>query len=329
MDIRIDLKSPQLEYHPITKSEEKRINQVIRHWGQLKLLMSEIKFLTQIYQESNKVWPTNTIVYIGSAPGYHIPMLMKLFPHFRMILIDPCPFQIPGILTSPTTLTIPTSPTTPTSPTSPTSLGPYLINERATPELLSRLKSLNPILISDLRNVGNNDIENENCVLNDNLLQIDLVNAIDPLYALLKFRCCYIGTDTPTVSGEIHVQCWQGRSSSETRVFYRKTRDKGQIKLINNKIYENQLHYFNRIIRLSSYQQYPILTGNNIIDRSFDAKYHCDILKFYLELFSSSGSSPEIIEKLTSDIEINICSVGSQRTIQLSTYKKSSYISDT
>ncbi len=40
-----------------------------RHWGQLKLLLSEIEFLTPYY-ECNYL-----VVYAGAAPGVHVPIL--------------------------------------------------------------------------------------------------------------------------------------------------------------------------------------------------------------------------------------------------------------
>ena len=52
------------------------------HIGQRKLLLTEIQFLT------NK--KSGVVVYAGSAPGNHIPVLLKIFPNkFKWILIDP------------------------------------------------------------------------------------------------------------------------------------------------------------------------------------------------------------------------------------------------
>lgn len=57
------------------------------HWGQRKLLLSEIEFLT-LYSE-----PGITVVYAGAAPGTHIGYLSRLFPEVsRFVLVDPSPF---------------------------------------------------------------------------------------------------------------------------------------------------------------------------------------------------------------------------------------------
>jgi hypothetical protein len=57
------------------------------HWGQRKLLLSEIEFLTH-YAE-----PGITVVYAGAAPGTHIPYLAGLFPGVSFVLVDPNKFN--------------------------------------------------------------------------------------------------------------------------------------------------------------------------------------------------------------------------------------------
>jgi len=64
------------------------------HWGQLKLLLSEIQFLTRAFPKKNKVDLSNyTLVYVGAAPGNHINILFDLFPSLNFILIDKRPFN--------------------------------------------------------------------------------------------------------------------------------------------------------------------------------------------------------------------------------------------
>eukprot|EP01012_Entosiphon_sulcatum_P005660 TRINITY_DN1254_c0_g1_i4.p2 TRINITY_DN1254_c0_g1~~TRINITY_DN1254_c0_g1_i4.p2 ORF type:complete len:801 (+),score=102.49 TRINITY_DN1254_c0_g1_i4:5033-7435(+) len=59
------------------------------HCGQVKLLLSEIEFLTQ-----HCTGPDCLVLYAGAAPGIHIPYLASLFPHAKFELVDPAPFQI-------------------------------------------------------------------------------------------------------------------------------------------------------------------------------------------------------------------------------------------
>lgn len=50
------------------------------HWGQRKLLLSEIDFINRINnQNDNKLF--GLMIYAGSAPGGHLALLIELFPN--------------------------------------------------------------------------------------------------------------------------------------------------------------------------------------------------------------------------------------------------------
>ena len=60
------------------------------HWGQRKLLLTEIDFLTQtLSSKDDKI----DIIYAGSAHGTHIKILFDLFPNIRFHLYDPAIFD--------------------------------------------------------------------------------------------------------------------------------------------------------------------------------------------------------------------------------------------
>jgi len=71
------------------------------HWGQRKLMNSEVDYLNKLYQHLNinpkdgSDWRTKTInvVYPGSAPGRHSILLMEMFPHIIFYFWDPNPFD--------------------------------------------------------------------------------------------------------------------------------------------------------------------------------------------------------------------------------------------
>src|SRR5579872_1380700 len=79
--------SPQLPYHRRKDEVKKAV-----HWGQRKLLLSEIEFLT-LFWDPFKV-PKPVIVYAGAASGGHIPLLSMMFPAAELHLYDPSPFVI-------------------------------------------------------------------------------------------------------------------------------------------------------------------------------------------------------------------------------------------
>lgn len=66
------------------KDEEK----TVIHWGQRKLLLSEIEFLS-LYGDQAKV-----VVYAGAAPGTHIKALANMFPDHKFVLVDPANFTV-------------------------------------------------------------------------------------------------------------------------------------------------------------------------------------------------------------------------------------------
>lgn len=59
----------------------------IVHWGQRKLLMSEIQFLVDYASAGDLV------VYAGAAPGTHTEFLGSLFSDIFFLLVDPCDFS--------------------------------------------------------------------------------------------------------------------------------------------------------------------------------------------------------------------------------------------
>jgi hypothetical protein len=61
------------------------------HWGQRKLLLTEIDFLNQVMSDRNE---KIDIIYAGAAHGTHIPILFGFFPNIRLHLYDPAVFDM-------------------------------------------------------------------------------------------------------------------------------------------------------------------------------------------------------------------------------------------
>src|SRR3989337_580684 len=58
------------------------------HLGQLKLLITELMFLSKKSEKGNKV------VYVGAAEGYHTAKLADMFPQLTFELWDPGKFTV-------------------------------------------------------------------------------------------------------------------------------------------------------------------------------------------------------------------------------------------
>lgn len=209
--------------HELIYQEGASISKATVHHGQLKLLLSEIQFLTDIGMklDTNKI-----IVYAGAAPGNHIYELGKLFPKLKFVLVDPNDFALflddkkttsrmqktDDIIylrkTNPRT----SEPdNTANAPNVINSKSPkiskeedikwiidyiknseykfYLIQSYFDDNLAELLSALDPILISDIRTAtGKNDKPTDLDILYNLGQQYHWVHLIKPDYALLKFR---------------------------------------------------------------------------------------------------------------------------------------------
>lgn len=351
---------PELQYTAKTQVEKVSAKKRIRHWGQLKLLMSEIYFLLNVYKKENN-WPSKYVVYAGGAPGTHMSYLSKLFPDLCFILIDPRNFEFPKWFSDVSTNIkefTNIQDVLSDKETKIFTLKGYLTANENDNEIsihdsdayipASIFKELNPMFISDIRSISEEkdasfDTLSELSVLFDNLRHIDVLRLMDPCYSLIKFRCTYgkvfdnfdinnveqsyksnsyyddvlanfekYKIESPYPEGVIYLQCWQGMSSTETRLFVEKSNNTN-IKYYNNIKYENQLYHFNNKERLSEYKNYYI-TGDKSIDTSYDMTYHIYILKEYQKLFEEENQSlkdfsDELTNLITMDGKRNILTI--------------------
>ncbi len=82
---------PQRKYTPRKKNEDR----TVVHYGQRKLFLSEVEFLTNVTNAlSNKVNKKIVLIYAGAAPGNHIDLLSSMFPFVKFVLVDPAKFAI-------------------------------------------------------------------------------------------------------------------------------------------------------------------------------------------------------------------------------------------
>ncbi len=75
---RLEPDAPRAPY----RRREQELKTVV-HWGQRKLFLGELEFLTAYST------PGATVLYAGAAPGTHLRFLMELFPTLHWVLVDP------------------------------------------------------------------------------------------------------------------------------------------------------------------------------------------------------------------------------------------------
>lgn len=188
------------------------------HWGQRKLLLSCIQFLTKYQHLASKV------VYAGAAPGTNIIILSELFPNHEFDLYDPRPFDSdlddhPKI---------------------------HLFQEYFTDDVARSYKKQKVLFWSDIRTGSLKDDDFEEQIAANNRMQETWHYLMCPEYGMYKFRLPYKEGRTEYMRGQIWLQIWAPETSTETRLVVRKNPSR---KIYSHRKYEKRLFYFNLITR--------------------------------------------------------------------------------
>lgn len=200
------------------------------HWGQRKLLMSEIDFLTRLSKEHKHI-----VVYAGAADGRHIRVLADMFQtNVEFHLYDPRKFN-QKLFGHPKI-----------------KLNPYYKDENEkdygyfTDVIAEYYRTKqNVVFISDIRTTT----KEEDIELNQRQ-QEKWIYIMNPLISMVKFKMPYPkydGNDMYSyLDGEIRLQCWSPPFSGETRLiisppFSNKKRDCYQ--------YEQNMSWYNLVLR--------------------------------------------------------------------------------
>lgn len=229
------------------------------HWGQVKLLFSEIEFLVEslsMDKGKSKGTSPSIVVYAGAASGQHIPILARMFPTLLFILYDPEEFAI--------------------KPSS----NIIIRREYFTDEIASLYSGMKALFISDIRRTELDPLKFEQLVEKDNETQKKWAEIMDPYNCLFKFRLPFLPGTSRYLDGVIKLQCFAPPTSAETRLIPYKGNNKGGFKekIYSREDYENQLFYFNVRYRNRSFLDLDPVFGVN-----YDAFRAYNILSRYLE----------------------------------------------
>ena len=224
------------------------------HWGQLKLFLSEVEFLTKVYAlNQQEIW----FVYAGAAPGQHIKFLAKLFPKIHFELYDPNKFSVED--------------------TNMIKTHVQFFTDDDAEYWAKQAKEKFVVFCSDIRT---EPATPENVVRNMGM-QMKWWNIIKPELSMFKFRLPWEAGKTEYPDGEIYVQAYPGPTSSETRLIVKKD---ANTKLYDNELYENACYYHNIETRLGKYKT---VLGNlslvrDGVDMCFDCSSFINIMQNYL-----------------------------------------------
>lgn len=216
--------SPKLKYRARSKEEKKSV-----HWGQRKLLLSEVQFFTIYHDTVNN--PNPIVVYAGAAPGIHFRILSAMFPHFTFHLYDPSKF----------------------SPSINGLRNVHIYQQIFTDGDAQRWAGRKDVyFISDIRSADYRKLsarETEQGISDDMQAQLRWYRIINPIKGLLKFHLPYPDQwHEPTYEypdGIVYKQSWAPQSSTETRLVIQD----GTSKRWNLTDYESQMFYHNVVLR--------------------------------------------------------------------------------
>jgi len=223
------------------------------HWGQRKLLMSEIEFLTLHGRDAT------TVVYAGAAPGTHINYLAGLFPELHWVLVDPAPFTC--------------------HPSPSIEVRQELFTDDMAREFAAEGRP--PMLfISDVRSVdwmkATDEAEVEARVAADMAMQQRWVELMRPVWSMLKFRLPWPPGKTPYLDGSIFLPVWGPITTTECRLV---VPGGAPIREYDNTKHEQQMFFFNTTLRPALYPHDVSGVG---IDHCYDCRAEVHILSQYI-----------------------------------------------
>ncbi len=255
-----DARDDQAEFprrpYKVTRHKDRSVN----HWGQRKLMLSEVEFLTLMHQElvlakkqqGEKIRPI--MVYAGAAPGNHIPFLAEMFLDFDFILVDPADFS--------SHLSDPRFSSQSGSPVHRRCLcgGCFVrvIKGFFTSETVQMIREQYPnrefLFVSDIRTADpkvKTEEEIEACVVEDMENQAKWACELKSFASMHKFRLPWGEGVSNYLDGDIYLPIWGPQTTTETRLIVRNHQPRAGG--YNNRKYEQQMFHFNQVTRVEYY----------------------------------------------------------------------------
>lgn len=227
-DLFLNSDDAELAYYR-RKDEDKRSVS----WGQLKLLLALIQFITLFWDPKKVAKPK--VVYAGAAPGNNIAIVSKFFPEVEFHLYDPAKFNIK------------------------TNDKIKLYQQYFTDEDAKKWAGRNDVyFISDIRSVSHEKIKDldiyEAKIQEDMQNQMRWFQIINPVEGHLKLRFPYTGGSRPTevnyLYGYVFKQPFAPVTSTETRMVpVRNEEGNWIVTTWSSQKYQDQLFYHNVVIR--------------------------------------------------------------------------------
>lgn len=280
------------------------------HWGQKKLLLSEIQFLTKVCQKLNtKSLKDYAIVYAGAAGGHHLAILYDLFPELIWLLYDPGKFSKESYMHK---------------QKEKVKIFNQFFTDDTFKHALQHSENRKILFISDIRLTPT-----EEAVMKDMISQTKWGTDIGADFMLLKYKPPYndentklyktntiadlqlnpdlivnpdLKTDDKTflyLKGDVYIQLFAHIHSVELRLMVEKVNDKYELEAINYDDVERKMFFYNTSLRISwDTEDYDFLHYIPGYDSSIECVMEYNIIKNYYEHFHNIKDKNIIIQKM-------------------------------
>lgn len=253
-------------------------NITTEHWGQRKLLVTEIEFLTQFARNGKYL-----VIYIGFSQGLYINYLCDLFPNVDFVLIGTR--QITCEKSSRVQIR-----------------SGELIDDWI--KLYSK-SDKNLLLICDIHTFGPRKDMDE-CIQRDLENQISWHSKLKPIASLLTFRLSRSQSTTKFLQGDVVLGPWTSRRTIDYRFV---TVQHAELTTYDNKRMLSAFSYFQNVIRTQYYEHDIDDSNSEGLDHCYDCRAEINILYQYLIKFKNISDTTMIhkaILQMSHDISTNI-----------------------
>jgi hypothetical protein len=258
------------------------------HFGQLKLALAEIQFLTAFCRDACEGAPW-IVPYAGAAPGNHIPFLAALFPNCTFLLYDPAPFCDALRAKPPQNVRV---------------FARTFFDEKVAADLAARYAGVeNFAFICDIR-TG----KEESFVQEDMDRQDAWVRTMRPARSLLKFRLPWGEGTTEYLDGSVMLPVFGPTTTTECRLVALREHAAGPPRVYRNLEYERQCAYHNSVGRARRYSHEVALPG---LDGCHDCATMVAVATRYLAAVKQDASAASVGQFIASLID----SFGGGRTL--------------
>eukprot|EP00933_Yihiella_yeosuensis_P044476 TRINITY_DN3964_c0_g1_i1.p1 TRINITY_DN3964_c0_g1~~TRINITY_DN3964_c0_g1_i1.p1 ORF type:complete len:424 (-),score=56.10 TRINITY_DN3964_c0_g1_i1:10-1281(-) len=273
------------------------------HWGQLKLMEQELKCLSEfcISETLQEKGPQKIgrplVLYVGAAPGRHLPCLARRFPGFDFELYDPADFddRLWDFSTS-------------AEAGDKVKVHQCFFDDAAA-KRYARIGRKRPLIFfCDIRTTDEksmNDKEIESAVEQDMMRQQSWVEMLQPTLSLLKFRLPWGPGTTRYLQGKVMVQAFPPCTSTETRLLVSKHDLASEKAAYDHEEYMERLMHHNTVGRAQLFHQQVPMSGPTAVE-GLDHCYDCAALTLtvrrYLALINACGASEVDAEAVAAEI---------------------------